>query len=498
MKKLYSLIVLIFISGLQFVKGQTIFGKEIITSPYYTLSQIIPTKDSGYAAITNYGNFIKLNKYGDTTWTKKYTIYPSYPVWTYFIETHDGGFLILEETYYVNYGRVFIRINSSGDTLWTRYYTQGFHMHNDPLRETTDGNFIFASYLGGNYYTMLFKMDSLGNPLWTTTFDYGASSAIHSAIETIDGGYISIGGFANDFGLLQKTDSNGNLLWAKYLQAGPYRLGINSITSTADSGFVICGSFIYSVYSFGVIIKIDSIGNVNWAKKFKGNLSGVAHNCFATYDGNFLISGEAYDTNFTYPNTGILIKINSLGDTLWTKCSNDSLSGLSNVSQTFDSGYIMLSSNNSTSYILKTDSNGISNCISPSYLPLEFDTFIVSSYSLTADTFKFPPNVTTTGLDVESVSMTSNDCFNIGVFETYSLNSIMIFPNPTSNKIVVQSLESEIESLNIFNLLGESFFYEKDINCRLLTVDCGLFKPGIYFVQIQTSDGTVVQKLIRE
>ncbi len=74
-------------------------------------------------------------------------------------------------------------------------------------------------------------------------------------------------------------------------------------------------------------------------------------------------------------------------------------------------------------------------------------------------------------------------------------NDLIIYPNPTSNKLNIKTLNSVIEQVEIYNLQGKrvlkmmNFKDKKDINVSNLS-------KGIYFIKAKTENGIVSKKLV--
>jgi hypothetical protein len=101
-----------------------------------------------------------------------------------------------------------------------------------------------------------------------------------------------------------------------------------AIAPTLDKGYLIGGS---------ILFKLDSAGNMKWNKTY----TNCTLNCMCTTnDSCFLLAGLG-STGFQ--NVTALIKINQLGDTLWTRSIdvNGNLLRPLYVQQTIDSGYMM-------------------------------------------------------------------------------------------------------------------------------------------------------------
>jgi hypothetical protein len=171
-----------------------------------------------------------------------------------------------------------------------------------------------------------------------------------SVQQTRDGGYIIVGGsctwssyFYEDVYLI-KTDSVGNLIWEQTYGGHGGDCGY-CVRQTQDGGFIITGyteSFSARPQDV-VLIKTDSLGNIDWAKAHGGISMDYGRSIILTQDGGYIILG------YTSLNSDFLvIKTNYLGDTLWTQ----SYGGFSwevgySIKQTNDGGYILAGITNS-------------------------------------------------------------------------------------------------------------------------------------------------------
>lgn len=202
------------------------------------------------------------------------------------------------------------------------------------------------------------------------TYGGSGSDAGYYVQQTNDGGYI-ITGYTQSFGVgytsvyLIKTNIYGDTLWTKTYGGTNMNFGY-CVEQTSDGGYIVTGytnSFgagIYDVY----LIKIDSIGNLLWTKTYGGTNIDYGYSVQQTIDGGYIISGctGSYGVgNYDF----YLIKTDANGNLLWTKTFgeiNGDVAGA--IQQTSDGGYIMSgsSSNINTGFsdvcLIKTDSSG--------------------------------------------------------------------------------------------------------------------------------------------
>ncbi|MCH8903669.1 MAG: gliding motility-associated C-terminal domain-containing protein [Bacteroidetes bacterium] len=198
---------------------------------------------------------------------------------------------------------------------------------------------------------------------------YGGANVdvANSVQQTSDNGYL-LAGWTKSYGIggsdfyLIKVDSIGNVQWSKTI-GGPSDEGITCIQNTSDNGFILAGG----TNSFGApgdiyLVKIDSNGIVQWSKNYGGIDIELANSVMQTTDNGYIIagfvqSGPGYDI--------LLLKTDSIGNLQWYKTYLGSYNEwLSTVQQTSDGGYMMVGSVSSLStgindfYLLKADSSG--------------------------------------------------------------------------------------------------------------------------------------------
>lgn len=196
---------------------------------------------------------------------------------------------------------------------------------------------------------------------WIQTYDpfFGDIYATEDVLICQDGGY-AINGYydIDDFmweehwGFLIKTDSDGNLLWAK-VDTVSFMGESESVAfvETDDEGFI---SAVSNMWGGTALIKRDSEGNREWV------LDGAdlyVDSMVKTNDGKIILGGR-YNT---YPT---LRKITQDAEISWTQDYYLSGSGsgkIRSVIQTSDGGFVSTgytSGNGFDFFVLKTDSNG--------------------------------------------------------------------------------------------------------------------------------------------
>lgn len=135
------------------------------------------------------------------------------------------------------------------------------------------------------------------------------------------------------------------------------------VDQTSDGGYIITGmNQIPNSNNDNdiVLIKTDSVGDTLWTKTFGGLEDDRGYSIKETSDGGFIISGLTLNAG-AFLIESYLIKTNSVGDTLWTKrysTTNDFIAY--SVEQTTDGGFIIGADLHATGGVslLRTDSIG--------------------------------------------------------------------------------------------------------------------------------------------
>lgn len=263
-----------------------------------------------------------------------------------------------------------MKVKSQGDIEWT----MNCCAYSYCAQQTSDGNYIV---IGGEesegigIYCGITKTNQEGDAIWFQGIygQWGAWSINPGEFiqETQDGGYIftgKIGLEIEEMGIqlaiwLQKTDSVGNMVWSRQL-GGEYEGAQDNgycVKETNDRGFIIVGERTRSLW----LLKTDSLGDTVWTKTF----NGTGYSVQQTQDGGYIVAGRigSFVTSFNpWRYDLLLLKTDSLGDTLWTRKYPDVENGTAIgycVQQTSDGGFLVVGELNGDIYFLKTDSLGL-------------------------------------------------------------------------------------------------------------------------------------------
>ncbi|MFA5032742.1 MAG: T9SS type A sorting domain-containing protein [bacterium] len=147
-----------------------------------------------------------------------------------------------------------------------------------------------------------------------------------------------------------------DVLWTK-TYGGQYRDKGRAVLQIADGGYIICGyscSFNVSGYKDVLLIKTDSIGDTLWIKTYGATSHETGYSVKPTMDNGYILC--------YYNSSSIgLIKTDSSGNEQWNKTYLSGGGTIGDAKQTMDGGYIICSNTNTANsdvVLIKTDSNG--------------------------------------------------------------------------------------------------------------------------------------------
>ncbi|MFM7054121.1 MAG: T9SS type A sorting domain-containing protein, partial [Bacteroidota bacterium] len=255
--------------------------------------------------------------------------------------------------------------NSSGVINWNKSIGGGGNERLPKMLELPNQNILICgisnSSIGDeksvgvigqdDYWCLL--IDSLGNKIWDNVYgglslEYSSEFYNQRLINSGDGNIFLIGttnssltgnvsdtsNGGNDIWVV-KMDYSGNIIWDK-LYGGALGDGSNSSYLTDDNGLIICGTT-GSPISGDVsenpkgasdfwLLKLDSLGNKQWDKRYGGTNFSRGMWVRPSLDGGYWVAGTT-DSDSLYdvsqPGYGQedywVIKVDSVGNKLWDK-----------------------------------------------------------------------------------------------------------------------------------------------------------------------------------
>jgi hypothetical protein len=266
------------------------------------------------------------------------------------------------------------------------------------VRSTTDGGFILSGEDNSTAFCQpcawLAKFGSSGTVVWQEDLTSFVGSGVNPKLAS-DGGYVAAG-FGQPkltgpiSGLILKFSASGAAQWSELFtetaQSFPGAvvnnsggLNFNSIVPTPDGGYVLSGvadaKFSSGFAHVLVVMKISSVGNVQWARAYYSSTWGsyvpgesLQYPVFPTPDGGYVVSGTVQTLVSPFETMFFLMGVDSQGNVLWQKGYggvNGSYlrSNAISASATSDGGYILAGYSNIflqefDGWLVKTDAQG--------------------------------------------------------------------------------------------------------------------------------------------
>jgi hypothetical protein len=86
-----------------------------------------------------------------------------------------------------------------------------------------------------------------------------------------------------------------------------------------------------------------------------------------------------------------------------------------------------------------------------------------------------------------------------GVFETSISSNILLYPNPTNGQIVnIESEREELRGISINDVNGKQWIVNNQLLLRKVELNTMSLPSGIYFITIQTANGVLVKKWLKQ
>ncbi|MFW6020109.1 MAG: T9SS type A sorting domain-containing protein [Bacteroidales bacterium] len=342
--------------------------------------------------------------------------------------------------------------------------------------QTYDGGYILSGRTEKDTLSSfepgyIIKLDTAGNVQWSKLYDQ--ASAIHEVVQTPDSGFV----FADcKSGLtINKTDQYGNIVWQRKKLAGQGNMAPGEVALMNNQYVVSISPYAYKqlsphTYRFALqVVKYDLQGNLQFDKRFRIHKSFESRTINQGFGletnakGEIFIGGTSFVIHEFAPDTGgykgVLLKLNSQGDSLWSRYY--STNGLADLNQFND--------------LILMDDGGFMAC--GYHQPYPF-TYNWGAWLVRMDSMGMAPGAYT--VDVEYPKKKPENA------------QIHLYPNPARTQVTIDLSglpQPETYQLGLYNMSGEKV---KNMRIRKSRKQINLegLEPGLYLYRATTKSNT--------
>ena len=382
-----------------------------------------------------------------------------------------------------------IRIDYEGTILWSGNYGGTNSDYAYCIQETNDGNIIIGGQTSSNNIDVsgnngsvdfwILKIDVLGGIIWSRTIGGSGEDFMSSLAESDDGGYYAIGFSTSNDGdvignngnqdiLVAKVDSMGDLLWTSCIG------GIGT-----DNGIGVTSS------NYGNCV----IAGFSWSD-----------------DGDIADNNGGYDFWLSELCSGYLIEDEDsicIGDSLFWNGDYYSLFGIYFDTLTASGGCDSIISLYLSQVYVDNSVTQVLNILTANSIDSIYQWIDCTNGNIPLIGEANQSFIATVNGDY-AVIITGNGCAdtsscytvsNLDIAESDIFNRILIYPNPVTDKLVIDGLLFA-DNVKLFDVFGREYInliIDKDPFLIYLSE----YSQGVYFLRVERNNQIRVFKVIK-
>jgi len=211
---------------------------------------------------------------------------------------------------------ILTKTDSLGNVVWSKRYGTPQDLTFQRIIYAGQNRLVLAGAIDNDAFIEC--VDTNGYSQWATRIQFDQWSNVYGLSMNRDSGFVLCGysHYSADTMKLAvaRTDKQGNLLWSKAYLADDFYNGAYAVHETQDSGFIVTALVSNYVTGKNVLLKLDSLGNVQWCKGYSGGL------CCSLPD--LAVSGSDFIVALVLNQSLHIMKTNEYGDIIWCKDQN--------------------------------------------------------------------------------------------------------------------------------------------------------------------------------
>lgn len=465
-------------------------------------------------------------------------------------QTNDGGYITAGYTNSID-GNVtssngdadfwVVKTNSNGVLEWQKSFGGSNYEYAFSIEQTSDNGYIIAGYTASNNGNItlnrgvtdywIVKLSMTGILQWQKTYGGSSIDYSYSIKQTSDGGYILLGETLSNDGNVSlnhgsfdlwvlKLSSTGIIQWSKTYggSGGDYA---SKIITTSDGGYIIAGNTYsndgdvtgYHQEKDYWIVKINSIGTIQWQKTLGGTNWDNLNEIIQTSDGGYIGVGQSMsnDGDHLSPTTsqGWVVKLSSIGVLQWEKTiGNNYVLGLTSVKEKSTGEYIIAGCINYDIYsspisqnywITKINNSGTiqwEKMFGGSDIDIVNDIILTSDggYAVTGYSNSTNGDITNGNsvYDFWTIKLSAEQ-LSTAVF---SKDDLVIYPNPTTTLLQLKlANEVVIDKITITDLTGKII---SSLVGNITQINTEMLPAGVYFISAFSCKNEYQTKFIKQ
>ena len=453
----------------------------------------------------------------------------------------DGGYIVAgysssnDGDVTGNHGSVdywIVKINGGGTILWQKSLGGTSSDLANSIKQTTDGGYIVTGYTlstngdvsgrkGGIDDCWIVKLDTIGNIEWQKCLGGTSYDEAYSVQQTTDGGYILAGlSSSNDSDVtghhgsvstydywVVKLDTVGSIQWQKSL-GGTDSDGAEQIQQTADQGYIVIGWSLstdgditaHHGFSFDDywVVKLDVLGNIEWQKSLGGTSTEYGHSIQQTSDNGYILAGfsNSNDGDVTGNHGGDYWIVKLCGSfTSDSVVSNPNNTSVILSVNTFVTVQIDTIAND---IITTTDSMFVTNHIDTKTVIKDSTVFVKSQCDSSVVNSTMYSDTTVTSVTVsDTVVIQSSDTVALIITSMRNKDSptnVEVYPNPFTNEINID-VGDKVTEVSLIDVFGREVKRVMGMGCTVFKADV---PSGIYVLKVQTADRFFSKMVVKE
>jgi len=484
------------------------------------LYRVVPASDGGYASVgymTEQLSFndhflvTKFNYFGVAEWSKMIGS-PDSDEFTDIVETPGGGFVAVGTSFnfdtFITNGFV-QKFNADGSRAWSKKIVNGSNSCvAKKIQVDASGNLYVAGTLNIDNSTVdyfILKMDASGTILQQSVFGGVESEFLLAFLRKTNGEMVICGwnntGTGENIHLI-KLNSSLAVTWNSQF-AGTNKYFGYDLKEKPNGNILLAGRFDdVNLYHDVLLAEIDQAsGNPVWAKNYKSVNPAYIH-----------AYGLAVQPDNRIALTGIVEGFNAMNLYIETDANGNVVRSktISSLNEISSHGYGICASpdggftvcgprtgiDSSSVFLLKTNANGETACISSNYQ------LITGSITMNADILTMHTGTQTlTTVDASYPETLLNAfvdaCVPLSVSEPVMEEAFSVFPNPSDGKFTINipSAGQKDITLLVVGMNGVVVYREENPRSSVLELDLPL-APGVYFVGLVSKDGREFRKIL--